>query len=329
MDELILAALQKRISAADLRRLEEFRAASPANEARYQELAEIWHASAGPDPLIPAQSAPPAALMTMVRGSRRPGLRPHQSPKPSRRTRFLIPGLAATAGIAATLALVSLGGNRENRSGNTVASSAAEFVTDTLETATARLEDRTIVRLAPRSRLRVSPPGRKREVWLDGEAYFAVAPDAARPFRVHTRAGNVEVLGTRFDVRVKGSTLRVVVTEGIVALIAEKRRVLVPAGSVGTVNEDRTVSVIAVADPAGLIEWMNGALIFQDTPMRDVARELERRYRIRVLLPDSAIAARRVTAWFSQQDAEHVLAAICRAVEAHCTFANGVASIEP
>lgn len=328
MDDVILAALQKRISAADLERLDAYRNESAANEARYQQLAEIWSASAGSDPLTGSISAPPAELLETLRKPR-PQIRERRAAAPSRRSRWIIPGLAAASGIAATLLFMSLGGLGNPEREQAVALGAAEFVTDTLETATARLEDGSVVRLAPRSRLRVSVSSKHREVWLDGEGYFAVAHDSKRPFRVRTRAGNVEVLGTRFDARVEGSELRVVVTEGVVALTAGARRVLVPAGNVATVGEDRIPVVSAVANPQVLLEWMDNALIFQNTPMRDVARELELRYRIRVLLPDSAVASRRVTAWFSQQDATHVIAAVCLAVEAHCTFANGVASIEP
>lgn len=329
MDEIILAALQNRMSPGDIVRLEEYRGASPVNEAHYQQLSELWKASAGGDPLIVPNSAPPAQLLRALRRRQQksPDVRFTLVSRP--RSHWVIPGLAAVAGVAATLVFMSLGENRQGAVDAGVALSAAEFVTDTLETATARLEDGSVVRLAPRSRLRVIPVGKRREVWLDGEGYFAVAHNARRPFRVRTRVGNVEVLGTRFDARVEGSNLRVIVTEGTVALTAGSRRVLVPAGNVGTVGEDRIPTVSAVANHAALLEWMNGALIFQNTPMWDVARELEIRYRIRVLLPDSAVASRRVTAWFSQQDAAQVLAAICRAVEAHCTFANGIASIEP
>lgn len=330
MDDIILAALQNRISPADLKRLEESRGASRANEARYQELAQLWNASARPDPLIQADSAPPAELARMIRGNgpKAPVIRLGTTSSRNR-ARWLIPGLAAAAGVAATLVFVSLDRNRQNAPGSVLPLSAAEFVTDTLETATARLEDGSVVRLASNSRLRVTPTVGRREVWLDGEGYFAVAHNAQRPFHVRTRVGNIEVLGTRFDARVEGSNLRVVVTEGTVALTTGLSRVLVPAGHVATIGEDRIPSVVAVADPAALLEWMGSALIFQNTPMREVARELERRYGIRVLLPDSGVATRRVTAWFNQQDAGQVLAAICRAVEAHCTLANGVASVEP
>lgn len=330
MNNIILAALQNRISPVDLKRLEEFRGASRANEARYQELALLWKTSARSDPLIPADSVPPAELVRMLRGNRpKSPVARLAAASSHNRGRWLIPGLAAAAGVAATLLLVSLGGDRQASAVGMSQLSAAEFATDSLETATTRLEDGSVVRLASNSRLSVTPTIGSREVWLDGEGYFAVAHNAQRPFRVRTRVGSIEVLGTQFDARVEGSNLRVVVTEGTVVLTTGTSRVLVPSGHVATVGEDHIPSVVAVPDAGALLEWMSNALIFQDLPMREVARELERRYRIRVLLPDSAVATRRVTAWFSQQDVAQVLAAVCRAVEAHCTLVNGVASIEP
>jgi transmembrane sensor len=331
MDEIILAAIQERISAADKAKLDAYRAASPANEEHYQEIVRLWHVTSRADPLI-AASSPPPNLLSLIRTSRNANeseiaaSRPAAT-QPSRRTPGLVPTIAAIAGIAATMLFMSVS-NTFNR-GATPALSAAEFVTDTAETATARLEDGSVVRLAPKSRLRVAATSSHREVWLDGEGFFAIAHDSSRPFRVRTRIGNIEVLGTRFDARVEGSKLRIVVTEGTVALTAGKNRVLVPKGHVATVEANGIPTVEIAADPAALIEWMHDALIFQNTPLSDVARELERRYAIKVLLPDSTVATRRVTAWFAHQDAQQVLTAVCRAVDAHCTFANGIASIEP
>jgi transmembrane sensor len=339
MDEIILAALQERISVADKARLDAYRAASPANEEHYQEIARLWHASLRTDPLVVKGSVPPAGLLDSIRrvnpdaGSavlpvkkRRDNQRPVIA-LPSRRSRGLIPTLAAVAGIAATVVIMTLGRGRDSSVAPVL--SAAEFVTDTAETATARLEDGSVVRLAPKSRLRVAATSGSREVWLDGEGFFAVAHDSSRPFRVRTRVGNIEVLGTRFDARVEGSNLRIVVTEGTVALTTGGKRVLVPKGHVATVAANGTPTVETVLDPSALIEWMHDALIFQNTPLSDVARELEKRYAIKVLLPDSTVATRRVTAWFTRQDAQQVLTAVCRAVDAHCTFEDGIASIEP
>jgi hypothetical protein len=166
-------------------------------------------------------------------------------------------------------------------------------------------------------------------VELDGEAFFAVAKDSSRPFAVRTRAGSVEVLGTRFDLRVEGDELRLVVTEGKVALTSGNHRLLVVAGQVAHVRNGGQAVVENAVKVDSLLSWTDGFIVFQNTPLRQVARELERRYDVRVLLPDSTIASRTVTAWFTNQDFRQVLFAICRAVDAHCTLRDSVASIEP
>lgn len=65
--------------------------------------------------------------------------------------------------------------------------------------------------------------GKQRLTQLSGEAFFSVASDAARPFVVSTSQGDVEVLGTQFNVRaVPGEDFtEVEVSEGQVALTAK------------------------------------------------------------------------------------------------------------
>jgi ferric-dicitrate binding protein FerR (iron transport regulator) len=123
-----------------------------------------------------------------------------------------------------------------------------------------------------------------------------------------------------------------VVTEGEVALVSGPHRVLVKAGQVARAQEGgvpQVERVRTVAQVDSLLAWNRGFLAFEDTPLHRVADELHRLYGVRVLLPDSALATRTVTAWFTNQDFDQVLSAVCRAVDAHCTSGDGVASIEP
>jgi len=64
-----------------------------------------------------------------------------------------------------------------------------------------RLQDGTQVTIAPKSRVRYTADfGRAhRDLYLDGEAYFQVAPDSQRPLRVHTSASITEDLGRRLS----------------------------------------------------------------------------------------------------------------------------------
>ena len=65
------------------------------------------------------------------------------------------------------------------------------------------LADGTKVWLNADSKLRfpVSFTAERREVYLEGEAYFEVAKDSAREFWVHAGAMDVKVLGTSFNVK--------------------------------------------------------------------------------------------------------------------------------
>ena len=328
MDELILAALQERLSPGEAARLEAWRRASPQNESHYQMMVRLWGLSDHADPLEARGS--PAPSLEELR-SRRPGHRPHGdriialARRAWRQTwpRWIAAGAAAAALLFALVRVTNAPGDSHG------VLRASEFATEQAEMVTASLDDGSVVRLAPESRLRVAPAANRREVWLDGEAFFAVAKDSARPFAVRTRAGSVEVLGTRFDLRVVGEELRLVVTEGKVSLVSGDHRRLVLAGQVAHVRNGLPPVVERAVRVDSLLSWTDGFTVFQNTPLHQVARELEQRYGVRVLLPDSTIASRRVTAWFTNQSFEQVLFAICKAVDAHCSLRDNVASIEP
>jgi transmembrane sensor len=287
-------------------------------------MARLWGVSARPDPLQSRVSGAPSLHELRARRSERRLIeRGSIALRRMTRPRWIAAGAAAAVLL---FAVVRVAHRPDDAVG---VLRASEFATEHAEMVTASLDDGSVVRLAPESRLRVTPVASRREVWLDGEAFFAVAKDSSRPFAVRTRAGSVEVLGTRFDLRVVGDELRLVVTEGKVALTSGTHRQIVVAGQVAHVRDGRAPVVESTAKIDSLLSWTDGFIVFQNTPLRQVTRELERRYGVRVLLPDSTIASRTVTAWFTNQDFHQVLFAICRAVDAHCTLRDSVASIEP
>src|SRR2546429_8326617 len=95
-----------------------------------------------------------------------------------------------------------------------------EVVTARGQRAELRFGDGSRVLLGVASRLRFPASfGRTRDVELDGEAYFDVQHDAARPFRVHAAGTVTEDLGTQFVIRsyATDTAVRVVVASGRVA----------------------------------------------------------------------------------------------------------------
>jgi transmembrane sensor len=205
----------------------------------------------------------------------------------------------------------------------------AELVTGAGETVTTRLEDGTVVRLGPESRLQVMKSVGEREVWLTGRAYFAVAKDSTRPFRVRTHAGEALVLGTRFDLEARDRKLQVVVMEGRVAVSARGATVQVGAHEMTRVLPDKPLQVSPIEDAQALLRWLDTFIAFEGTPLNDVAAEIERRFGMRVEVADETLRARTVSGWSSAKTPRDLLMRLCVAVSAHCSISDTLTVIEP
>ena len=332
MDDLILRSLQGRTGDLEERILRKWREKSPANEEAFRRTADLWR--------LEAHRAPPGAPPTRPRlqdiveaaeTRRRKGpsvASLHVAPAGRGPRRW--PGILALTGLAAAALLVlSLGLPRTPASGPmpplaAPAFAAAEFTTGADQTVTVNLNDGSYVRLAPSSRLRVEAGEGTREVVLDGRGYFAVASDPDRPFTVRTRLGDALVLGTRFEVDVRDENLRVVVSEGHVALSTGTERLDLRAGDVIYLASRGMPVLEHVENVQDLLDWPNGLLVFQATPLREVVRELTAHFGVRFEVEGEELADRTVTGWFDDESLEEVLSAVCRATGTRCVTGGGV-----
>ena len=69
--------------------------------------------------------------------------------------------------------------------------------------------------------------------------------------------------------------------------------------------------------------WVGKFLVFQATPVRDAAREIERMYGVRVIAADSVMGGRTIIATFTDQTLAQVLDVICKIVNAQCVSRPG------
>lgn len=150
------------------------------------------------------------------------------------------------------------------------------------ETREVDLPDGSRVALNFSSSLRVRYYPRHRETELmAGEAFFRVAPDASRPFTVDSGISQVRVVGTEFNVRAAPPRLVVKVLEGKVEVRPDRTRddvrALLLTARTGVSIDPATGEHAAVAAPASTVgDWRNGQLVFEQTPLADVAAELAR-----------------------------------------------------
>ncbi len=191
-----------------------------------------------------------------------------------------------------------------------------------------RLSDGTRVTLGAQSRLRYPRDfgARRRDLWLDGQALFAVTHDATKPLRVRTGRGVVDDIGTQFVVKsyAGDSVVRVAVTEGVVALRSvatapTSDSLILKRGDAGTATGTGRLNAARNTDLSADTAWTSGRLVFQDTALRDAIPELARWYDLDIHLTTPALGARLLTASFADVPVDAVLSDLARALKLRYT----------
>ncbi len=184
------------------------------------------------------------------------------------------------------------------------------------------LADGTRVVLAPGSALDVGAGygASSRALSLDGEALFVVVHDAARPFTVHAGGAVVRDVGTQFTVRAgdgdgDGEVVRVSVASGEVELSARGAVSPAPlrAGDVGELRQGRIVVTRGAAD-ADDAAFAQGKLVWRDAPIDRVRADLRRWYGVTLVVPDSTLAKRHLTASFTSESSDEALRVVAAAL---------------
>jgi RNA polymerase sigma factor (sigma-70 family) len=177
------------------------------------------------------------------------------------------------------------------------------------------LPDGSQLRLDTATRIEVAFHRSHRHVrLLQGQAFFDVAPDSARPFHVRADTVNVTVVGTRFSVRltpevpgragvevaVEHGRVRVAAGGGVAApwqpllLEADQRAVFDTAGRLRSVER---------LPPGGAAPWRERLLSVDNRPLAQALAELERYAPQGIASVDPAVAGLRLSGTFDPHDA--------------------------
>ncbi|MEM1125888.1 MAG: FecR domain-containing protein [Bacteroidota bacterium] len=286
-DLLILRHLAGEASTDEEAELAAWRAADPAHQHHYQQLAALW-TKAGPAP------TPSPVDLDAEWARLQPRLR-----TPAVRRRRLPRWIWSTAAAAAVLAFSVI-------LWDTVQPDPPVVVTAAIGTQPlVPLPDGSTVRLASGSTLRYPDAygQAERTVELEGEAFFEVEPQAM-PFVVTTRAATVTVLGTTFAVQTQPTGTYLVVQEGRVRLQASASAspaVEVEAGEGRLARTGQDVEVLTNAQYAAALSWISGTLAFAQTPLAEVTRTLSRRYGTPVRLAPAADSTLTLTLRFQDE----------------------------
>jgi len=156
------------------------------------------------------------------------------------------------------------------------------------------LDDGTLVHLNYNSRL-IYPEkfGDRRDVILEGEAYFMVAKDKSRQFVVHTPQGDVRVYGTEFmvntaermETRLGSPTgesryhqaTSVVLIEGSISFTPESGNELMMSPGQKLVA-DKDQLLVTTTDTAPYVAWNTGLFVFKNSTLENLMDVISRWY---------------------------------------------------
>lgn len=194
------------------------------------------------------------------------------------------------------------------------------------------LPDGSEVTLAPESELQFSTSfdGSQREVYLEGEAFFEVSRDAARPFLVYANHVVTKVLGTSFTVKAfRGEKdITVAVRTGKVSVythrdsdtenVDDPKEIILTSNQQIVYNKDENkVSRMIVDSPQEMIPKEEiKRMRFEEARVSEIFEAMERVYGVDIVYDKQVFSSCTLTTAISDGDFYNRLDAICRAIDA-------------
>lgn len=199
-----------------------------------------------------------------------------------------------------------------------------EYQTSVAEQRVIELEDHSRLALDAATRVKVRFSDDARIVQLiEGQAQFSVAHDAARPFKVQVGGRTIVALGTKFTVEYVDRDFNLAMLEGRVAVITDSSpdsTIGQSAGSSSAPAAETSGSVVELsagealqipkdgqpklvkADLRAVNAWREGKVIFNDEPLYEAVRRLNRYSSLQIEVADPALASMRVSGVFDVGD---------------------------
>ncbi|MDR2085833.1 MAG: DUF4974 domain-containing protein [Dysgonamonadaceae bacterium] len=163
--------------------------------------------------------------------------------------------------------------------------------------------------------------GNERKIRLNGEAFFSVIRNEKQPFIVSAGQFDVTVLGTEFNIKnydtdvihsvdVKSGKVQVEIPDATIRLKADEQfKIDLLSGEYAKSGENKDVAA-----------WRKGHLSFKQTPLRDVANELERTYKCEIQFQQGKIFNNLISGEHSNESLESVLKSIELTTGIHFKF---------
>lgn len=293
------------VTTGELRALERWRAQSPSNETAFVEAAKLW------DSVKPAVET----VARQDRGVARSAQFPRTNMRMGRRAML---GGALAAGAAYLVVRPPLGlwpSLSELTSDYRTATGQQRRIT-TDGGATIAMNTQTSVDIRP------AAGEAERIELIAGEAAIATAANASRSIVAFAGDGRATATDATFNMRRSGSSVCVTCVTG--AVLVEQRGHPVTLQQRQQVSyADEGMGPAVEVDPAGVMAWQEGILVFHDEPLGRVIEEVNRYWPGRIIVANANLGKRLVTARFKLDHLEDAITQIQLVFRANVTRLPG------
>jgi transmembrane sensor len=144
---------------------------------------------------------------------------------------------------------------------------------------------------------------------ISGEAFFDVKHEQQHPFLINAAEANVRDIGTSFNVKISQEQIVVVVNSGEVALENPEleKKLNLSAKDRGMFNRKTKVMTSAKNVQINYKSWYDQKLSFIQTPLDEVAADLNDTFGTVIIFQDPDLKNRKLTAYFNNQSEKQII----------------------
>ncbi|MEL6590304.1 MAG: FecR domain-containing protein, partial [Bacteroidota bacterium] len=176
------------------------------------------------------------------------------------------------------------------------------------QTQTIQLADGSVVKLNANSNLRYAKD-QEREIWLEGEAFFEVSKQNGQSFVVHTNKGDVQVLGTQFNVLEREERFAVTLMEGKVAFKQRQKAPIAmrPGQQIYLIGGDIQRKLV---DLETVGAWRFDKMIFRNASIGQIVEQLASDFGWKLEVKDRRLLDRKINAEIPRNNPQLLLDAL-------------------
>lgn len=153
--------------------------------------------------------------------------------------------------------------------------------------------------------------GDTRDLTFTGEGFFDIKTDPEHPMVISLNdETSIRVTGTKFNLKShkNDNSISALLLEGRISMVKNKREVVVEPNEELCIEKSKNKCTIETPEETfSILGWKDGWLVFDDMPMTEVFKSLERWHGVSFVVKDRSVLEKRFTARFKEESIAQIL----------------------